>query len=128
VRANETLVGTLQKSKNFYHVVADDPRFVHNLYVPAPAKELGAQPGDKVVAKLEDWQSRHINPEGRVVEVLGRAGAPGVDMLSIIRKHRLPEKFPEDVIREAERIAPEVPAKEAAQREDLRERFILTID
>lgn len=128
VRANETLVGTLQKSKNFYHVVADDPRFVHNLYVPAPPKELGAQAGDKVVAKLEDWPSRHINPEGRVIEVLGRAGAPGVDMLSIIRKHRLPEKFPEDVIREAERIAPEVPAKEAAQREDLRDRFILTID
>jgi ribonuclease R len=127
-RANETLVGTLQKSKNFFYVVADDPRFVHNLYVPAPPAELGAHPGDKVVARLEDWQSRHVNPEGRVVEVLGHAGAPGVDMLSIIRKYRLPEKFPTDVVRAAEQISPTVQEKEASRRLDLRDRFIITID
>jgi len=127
-RANETIVGTLQKSKNFYYVVADDPRFVHNLYVPAPPAEIGARPGDKVVAKLEDWPSRHVNPEGRVIETLGRAGAPGVDILSIIRKHRLPEKFPDDVIAEAEAIPPAVPPSEAAKREDLRGRFVITID
>jgi len=128
IRANETLVGTLQKSKNFFYVVGDDPRFVHNLYVPQPEDELGARPGDKVVAKLEDWASRHVNPEGRVIEVLGRAGAPGVDMLSIIRKYRLPEKFPDDVITEAERINSTVSPDERERREDLRDRFILTID
>ena len=41
-RANETIVGTLQKSKNFYYLVADDPRFVHNLYLQAPAAPLYA--------------------------------------------------------------------------------------
>jgi ribonuclease R len=127
-RANETIVGTLQKSKNFFYVSADDPRFAHNLYVPDPTVLPGARVGDKVVAKLEDWASRHVNPEGRVIEVLGRAGAPGVDILSIIRKYRLPEKFPEDVVREAERIEPTVPENEAARRLDLRSRFILTID
>ncbi len=127
-RANETIVGTLQKSKNFFFVAADDPRFVHNLYVPAPAYELRANVGDKVVAKLDDWPSRHVNPEGHVIEVLGRAGAPGVDILSIIRKHRLPEKFPDDVIKEAERISPTVPENESARRQDLRSRFIITID
>jgi ribonuclease R len=127
-RANETLVGTLHKSKNFFYVAADDPRFVHNLYVPEPPFALGARMGDKVVAKLEDWPSRHVNPEGKVVEVLGRAGAPGVDILSIIRKYRLPEKFPVEVVREAEKIEPTVPEKEAARRVDLRSRFIITID
>jgi len=127
-RANETIVGTLQRSKNFFYVAADDPRFVNNLYVPAPAPELRANVGDKVVAKLDDWPSRHVNPEGHVVEVLGRAGAPGVDILSIIRKYNLPQEFPAEVIREAERIEPVVPEKEAARRTDLRKRFILTID
>lgn len=127
-RANETIVGTLQKSKNFFYVVADDPRFVNNLYVPAPPAELGARPGDKIVAKLDSWPSRHVNPEGHVIEVLGAAGAPGVDMLSIIRKYRLPEAFPVEVVREAEEIEPEVPAKEAARRLDLRARSIITID
>ncbi|HEY8899210.1 MAG TPA: ribonuclease R [Chthoniobacterales bacterium] len=127
-RANEKIVGTLQKSKNFFYVVADDPRFVHNLYVPVPAADLRASAGDKVVAKLDAWPSRHVNPEGHVIEVLGRTGAPGVDILSIIRKYNLPEKFPDDVVREAERIAPTVPPEEAARRIDLRDRFIITID
>jgi ribonuclease R len=127
-RASETLVGTLQKSKAFFYVVADDPRFVHNLYVPAPAPPLDARIGDKVVAHLEAWPSRHVNPEGKIIEVLGAADAPGVDMLSIIRKHRLPEGFPDDVVREAEAVGTAISPRDLAGREDLRERFVLTID
>jgi len=127
-RANPTIIGTLQKSKNFFFVVGDDPRFVHNLYVPKPKDELKARPGDKVVARLEEWKSRHVNPEGVVIEVLGRAGDPGVDMLSIIRKYRLPEKFPDDVLAESEKTSSTVTPSEAARREDLRDRHIITID
>ena len=127
-RVNETIVGTLQKTKAFHYVVADDPRFVQNLYVPAPTGDLRADIGDKVVAKLDEWASRHVNPEGHIIEVLGRAGDPGIDILSIIRKYRLPEEFPADVLRAAEQIAPEVTAHEAAQREDLRDHHIITID
>src|SRR6184192_2992669 len=32
-RAHDTIVGTLQWSRNFYYVVPDDPRFVHDIYV-----------------------------------------------------------------------------------------------
>lgn len=127
-RAHDTMVGTLQRSKKFFYVVADDPRFVHNLYVPEPEAPLSARPGDKVVAKLEAWESRHVNPEGRVIEVLGASNAPGVDMLSIVRKHHLPEKFPEPVLREAEEIRPEVAEQEARRREDRRKNFVFTID
>ena len=127
-RANETIVGTLQRSKNFFYVVADDPRFAQNLYVNPPAPPLLAKVGDKVVAKLDSWPSRHVNPEGHLIEILGPAGAPGIDMLSIIRKHRLPLEFPHDVLREAKGVSPEVDPADAAKREDLRDRFIFTID
>jgi ribonuclease R len=127
-RANETIVGTLQRSRNFYFVVADDPRFVHNLYVPPPVPPLSAGVGDKVVAKLDAWPSRHVNPEGRIVEVLGPTGGPGVDMLAIIRKYRLPSEFPRDVIREAESLPSQIDSGEIERRLDLRDRFILTID
>ena len=127
-RVNDTIVGTLQKSKNFFYVVADDPRFVHNLYVPAPSKDLAAQVGDKVVAKLDSWTSRHINPEGHLTEVLGPPGKPGVDILSIIKKYRLPLEFPNEVQAEAKRISPQIDAAEIARREDLRGQFIFTID
>jgi ribonuclease R len=127
-RASETIVGTLQKSKNFFYLVADDPRFVHNVYLQAPLPPLYANVGDKVVAHLDAWPSRHVNPEGHIIEVLGPVGKPGVDMLSIIRKHRLPMQFPPDVLREANEVSPEVHPREAARREDLRGKFIITID
>ncbi len=106
-RARDTIVGTLQHSKNFYYVVPDDPRLVHDVYVQIPPRQkLPRTPtaGDKVVVRLEDWQSRHVNPEGEIVEVLGAANAPGIDMLSIIRKYGLPTEFPKKVLDEADRI------------------------
>ena len=127
-RANDTVVGTLQRSAKFFYVVADDPRFTSNLYVLPPKPPLDAKVGDKVVAKLDAWENPHANPEGHLIEVLGPTGMPGVDMLSIIRKHRLPVEFPDEVRREAERVAPEVDPHEAARREDLRGHFIFTID
>ncbi len=127
-RANDTVVGTLQRSAKFFYVVSDDPRFTSNLYVLPPKPPLDAKVGDKVVAKLDAWENPHVNPEGHLIEVLGPADKPGVDMLSIIRKHHLPVEFPEEVQREAGRVAPAVDPHEAARREDLREHFIFTID
>ena len=115
-RAHDTIVGTLQHSRNFYYVVPDDPRIGHNVYVQ-PAQ---ARPGDKVVVRLEPWESRHVNPEGEIIEVLGRSTDPGVDMLSIIRKYHLPLEFPRGVNAEAEEIPETVDASLAAGREDLR--------
>ena len=124
-RAHDSIVGTLQQSKNFFYVVPDDPRIVHNVYVGSAGK---AKPGDKVVVRLESWESRHVNPEGEIIEVLGPSSAPGVDMLSIIRKYHLPTEFPKPVVEEAQRI-PETVAEEMFQgREDLRSKFIVTID
>ena len=133
-RAHDTVVGTLQHSRNFYYVVPDDPRFVRDIYVRSVAEEkdrrseIAATVGDKVVVRLDDWQSRHVNPEGEIIEVLGPASAPGVDVLSVIRKYHLPTEFPSDVLEQAERIPESVDAQQIAGREDLRNQFIVTID
>ncbi len=130
-RAHDTIVGTLEQSKNFFYVVPDDPRIVHNVYVqvpPQPPLPRVPNRGDKVVVKLERWESRHVNPEGQIVENLGPSSAPGVDMLSIIRKYHLPTEFPRPVLDEAEQIPETVDEAMFAGREDLRNQFILTID
>jgi ribonuclease R len=145
-RAHDTIVGTLQRSRNFYYVVPDDPRIVHDVYVrsvaavydrrgPQDLRErrrsqtaATATVGDKVVVRLEAWESRHVNPEGEIIEVLGPASAPGVDMLSIIRKYHLPTEFPRDVLNEAKGIPETVDARQFDGREDLRGEFIVTID
>src|SRR5947208_7586863 len=130
-RAHDTIVGTLQHSRNFYYVVPDDPRIVHDVYVQVPPRApLPKVPtrGDKVVVRLEAWESRHVNPEGDIIELLGPASAPGVDMLSIIRKYHLPTDFPRDVLDEVNRISETVDARKLDGREDLRKNFIITID
>jgi len=130
-RAHDTIVGTLQRSRNFYYVVPDDPRFVHDIYVhPEPDQQPGnaANVGDKVVVRLDAWESRHINPEGEIIEVLGPASMPGIDMISIIRKYHLSVEFPKDVLGQAERIPEQVDERQLEGREDLREQFIVTID
>jgi ribonuclease R len=129
-RANTTVVGTLQATKKFFYVIPDDARFPHDVYVNPAESRLPRPPavGEKVVVRLDPWESRHVNPEGEIIESLGLASDPGVDMLSILRKYHLAEEFPEDVLREAQGIAEEVDPREAANREDLRSQFILTID
>ncbi|MDQ2919933.1 MAG: VacB/RNase II family 3'-5' exoribonuclease, partial [Verrucomicrobiota bacterium] len=54
--------------------------------------------------------------------------APGVDMLSIVRKYHLPTEFPDAVLAEAERIPETVDSAMFKDREDLRAQFIVTID
>src|SRR6059058_2869272 len=130
-RARDTIVGTLQRSRNFYYVVPDDPRFVHDIYVrPERDQQQGtsANVGDKVVVRLDAWESRHVNPEGEIIEVLGAASAPGVDVLSIIRKFHLRAEFPKDVLNQAERISEQIVARQLEGREDLRKEFVVTID
>ena len=130
-RAHDTIVGTLQHSRNFYYVVPDDPRLVHDVYVRPERDgqaETTATVGDKVVVRLETWESRHVNPEGEIIEVLGPASAPGVDMLSIVRKYHLPTEFPREVSDEAEGISEKIDARQLEGREDLRKEFIVTID
>lgn len=127
-RRSTTTVGTLEKSARFWHVVPDDKHFVHNIYVPAPANRLRANPGDKVVVRLGEWTSRHTNPEGEVIEVLGPADKPGVDIESIIRKFDLPGAFPEKVLAEAGAFPATVPPAAARGREDCRNTLVITID
>ncbi len=123
------IVGTLQRGRSFLYVIPDDPRFPHDVYVPE-ARDVGRQPniGDKVVVEMKEWESRHTNPEGEIVEVLGAPDAEGVDMLSVLRQYNLPLSFPHEVLAEARSNGSVVRSEEIAGREDCREHNVITID
>ncbi len=133
-RKRTQLVGTLQQSRRFFYVIPDDPRIPHDIYVP-PARDVGrpANVGDKVVVELRDWESRHTNPEGEIVEVLGAPDEEGVDLLSVIRQYNLPMHFPREVLHEANALAKgrrlgEPRPEELLGRVDCREHQVVTID
>ncbi|SHJ83793.1 ribonuclease R [Tepidibacter formicigenes] len=126
-RSIQTVVGTYESSKNFGFVVADNKRFIRDVYIPK-AESLGANHGDKVVCEITQWPKKGRNPEGKIIEILGKKGERGVDILSIIRQHDLPEEFPNKVLAEAEKISEEIPEEEIQRRVDLRNMTIFTID
>ncbi len=128
-RRRTQIVGTLHRSRQFLYVVPDDPRLQQDVYVPEP-KDVGrpARMGDKVVVELGDWESKHTNPEGEIVEVLGPPDAEGVDMLGVLRHYNLPLKFPRRVLQEVRRIGNEVTVRDRAGRTDCRAHAVVTID
>jgi ribonuclease R len=125
-RKRRQLVGTLRRTSNFYYVLPDESRIPHDILTPAPPEP--APVGQKVVVELKEWPDRRKPPEGVITEVLGAPDAPGVDLISIIRKHDLPTSFPEEVEREAAEIPAQIPPEELARREDFRPLLTLTID
>jgi ribonuclease R len=128
-RRRTQMVGTLQRGRRFLYVIPDDPRVPHDIYVPEP-RDLGrpARIGDKVVVELRQWESRHTNPEGEIVEVLGAPDAEGVDMLSVLRQYDLPLHFPKAVLHEAHAIGITVHSRDIAGRVDCRRHRVVTID
>jgi len=128
-RHRSQIVGTLQQSRQFLYVVPDDPRLPQDIYV-SPPRDVGrpARVGDKVVVELREWESRHTNPEGEIIEVLGAPDAEGVDMLSVLRQYNLPLHFPKAVLTEAHAIGSTVDEKDFAGRVDCRTHRVITID
>ncbi len=126
-RANNETVGTFESNKNFGFVVPDDSRLNMDIYIPK-GEFNGAKDGHKVVVQFTRWPEPRRNPEGKVLEVLGHKDDVGTDIVSIIRKYKLPEEFPKEVEEEAASIPEVVPEEEIARRRDLRNETIVTID
>lgn len=130
-RAREIIPGTLERGRHTSFVIPDDPRITQDILVPDPANS-GILPipkrGDKVVVKLLEWTQRHLNPEGEIVEVLGRTHEPDAEFKAILYKYDLNPKFPAAVEKQTEGIPEQVQEKDIVGRQDCRGLFTFTID
>ena len=126
-RALKHVVGVYRQDRRAGYVTPDDRRITRDVTV-ALEDALDAKPGEKVVVRVERWESGHLNPEGRVVEVLGDPDAPGVDILSIIKEFALPLTFPDHVLHQAEAFSERLTEDDLRGRTDLRETVCFTID
>lgn len=126
-RANTVTIGIYEDSKNFGFVVPDDKRIYNDIFIPKE-KNMNAKSGQIVVCEIYKWPENRRNPEGKIIEVLGNKGDRGLDILTIIRKHKLPEEFSTKVLDYAEAISEEIPETEYKRRKDLRDVMMVTID
>ncbi|WP_396654038.1 ribonuclease R [Mechercharimyces sp. CAU 1602] len=127
-RGRQEVVGTFhQASQYFGFVVPDDKRLAADIFIPHEA-QAGATDRQKVVVQIKIYPQGRKNAEGVIKEIIGHKDDPGVDILSIVRKHQLPESFPEEVLQAAEQVPDSISEAEVAERRDLRDRQMVTID
>jgi ribonuclease R len=126
-RGVQQVVGTYTESRHFGFVIPDDKKFASDIFIPKEASG-GAVEGHKVVVKLTSYPDGRKSAEGEVVSILGHKNDPGVDILSVIHKHGLPMEFPADVLEQANETPDEIDESEIANRRDLRDEVIVTID
>ncbi|MGH2569317.1 MAG: ribonuclease R family protein, partial [Bacteroidota bacterium] len=110
------------------NIVVPDDRRVGTDVLVEQSNLGGAKPGDKVVVQVESWGVSHLSPEGRVTQVLGRAGDVSAELLSVFHEFQLPLGFPPEVQQEAEAIPTAIPESEIARRLDFRQYTCFTID
>ena len=126
-RENETIVGTLKKSRHFNYVAPDNSKLPRDIYVSMDDPK-GAEHGDKVIVKIDQWPTRHLHSEGTIVEILGKDGEPAVDIKSIIHQFKLPFEFSKNTLAETIELQQPVSPDEIGARLDLRDELIITID
>jgi ribonuclease R len=127
-RGRSQVVGVFRAiNEHFGFVVPDDRRLPADIFIPEEHR-MGAVNGQKVVVKLSHFPSDRNSAEGEIIEIIGNVDDPGVDIVSIIRKHGLPEQFPPEVEAEAEAISETISDKDLIGRHDIRQRVMVTID
>jgi ribonuclease R len=151
-REHPTIVGLFRYGPHGNVVLPYDVRILHEVVIP-PGAELtpelrqkggetgsGGGPaansrtrypeldGAVVNVELTRFPKGGLAPAGRVIEILGRPGEIGVDVEIIIRKHHLPNVFPDQVQQEARATQAQVAESDLSGRRDFRHLPIVTID
>lgn len=126
-RNTEQVVGRFFQESGFGTVVPDSKRLHQDVLVPK--KHWGpATNGQIVVVEITEQPSKHTQPIGRVVEVLGDHMAPGMEIDIAIRSHGISQQWPDAVEAETARFKLEVPKSAKRGRVDLRDIPFVTID
>jgi ribonuclease R len=126
-RRTNKLVGRFLKERGAYIVVPEDQRIKHDILIPA--SDVGeADPGQVVTVEIVQQPTRHTQPLGRVVEVLGEIDDPGMEIEIAVRKFDVPYEFSPATLQQAEKLPATVKAADLKDRIDLREVPFVTID
>ena len=126
-RAQRRIVGRLRAEHGMLFVVPEDKRITRDFLI-APDESSGATAGQVVTVEIVVQPSKHVQPVGRVVEVLGNYADPGMEIEIALRKHALPHVFSHEVDRLCEILPPGVTDADREGRVDLRDLPLVTID
>ncbi|MGI4721354.1 MAG: ribonuclease R [Janthinobacterium lividum] len=125
-RANSHIIGRLMNEGGVWIVSPEDNRISQDVLVAGgPGK---AKAGQVVSVELIEQPSRFQQPTGRIAEVLGELDDPGMEIEIAVRKFGVPHVFSPAALKQANRLPNEVVDADLADRVDLRDVPLVTID
>lgn len=126
-RANKQVIGRLLNENGVWIVAPEDKRIGHDILVTQTGK-VKPKSGQVVWVELTDFPSRHSQPVGKIVEVLGDIDDPGMEIEIAVRKYGVPHRFSDAALAQAAKLPNAVRAVDLRQRVDLRDVPLVTID
>ncbi|MCX7162860.1 MAG: ribonuclease R [Rhodocyclales bacterium] len=131
-RVNRHVVGRVVEEHGVRFVVAENKRISQDILLAPPEKgakkSLKALSGQVVMIELIEQPSKHSQPIGRLIEVLGNYADPGMEIEIALRKHELPYEFSAAALAETRKLPDAVRKSDWKGREDLTGLPLVTID
>lgn len=126
-RDKTEFVGVIDIQRNFAFVSTANAKMYTDIFI-SKEKYNGAEQGDVVIVKIDDWPKKADSPFGSVIKVLGKPGEHDTEIHAILAEYGLPYDFPIDVEVFAQKIDTSIQETEVAKRRDMRNTLTYTID
>jgi len=126
-RARTRFVGTYRSTRHYSFVVPDANK-INRDFLIHDDDSMNAKDGQKVVVELIKWQRSQLNPEGKVVQILGFPNEKGVDVSSVALDHGLELEFDAALEKAARKMKIALTPAELSKRLDLRDQLVFTVD
>jgi len=123
----QTFIGTLHVDRRLAYLQTDSKFLASDIIIPRH-KLRGGVDGDKAVVRITHWDDDAKNPDGEVIDVLGRTGENNAEIHAILAEYGLPYRYPQNVNEAADKIEAEITPEEIGRRIDMRDVTTFTID
>ncbi|MFQ5334742.1 MAG: ribonuclease R [Flavobacteriales bacterium] len=125
-RARETYSGTLHIKNGKFLLLGDQVKIPMEIYIKDVPGSAGA--GDKVAARIVDWQGYGGKPLGVIERHLGKAGQTDAEINAILIDAGFDVAFPDEIRQYANGISGHIAPAEFKKRRDFRNVPTFTID
>ncbi|MBC7916207.1 MAG: ribonuclease R [Rhodoferax sp.] len=126
-RSTQPIIGRLLQESGVWLVAPEDKRYGQDVLIPKGATSV-AKPGQVVVVELVEPPALFGQPVGRIKEVLGEVDDPGMEIEIAVRKYSVPHEFSQACIALARTLPDKVRPEDHANRVDLTDVPLVTID
>jgi ribonuclease R len=125
-RAHQRLIGTYDEIDGHGYLVPMDPRIAP--VIPLNRGLDRSEKGKIIAAEISRYGSATSPPQAELLKIIGNPDDPEAQVQSVVFRYGLSTSFPAEVHREVTESSFAISADEVAERTDLRDLPIVTID